>query len=73
VVQAWTPEPAKQVVERVLHSMAKRWQLDEVAPAKNGKTAIKYVVRLDRETPAESLVRAVIDQGAPNLLSAALV
>lgn len=71
-IQAWTPEPAQRLVENVLSKTAKRWQLDEIVRGKNGTTTIRYLVRLDPDTPAESLVQTVIDQGAPSVLSATL-
>lgn len=68
-IQAWSAESAQRTVEAVLEKTTKRWQIDDIK-VRNGKTLIRYVVRLDRDTPAESVVGAVIDQGSPNVLSA---
>jgi len=71
-IQAIDLKPAQAAVEQVLDAEAKRWQIDEIYPKKNGKGVLKYVVRFDADTQPEAVLEALLSRGAPHVVGVAL-
>lgn len=71
-VQVSDGDRGQQAVEDVLRRQAERWQIDEIKKKKDGRTTLRYMVRVDKALPPESVLDAVLLGGAPYVVGAAL-
>ncbi len=71
-VQVADIENGQRAVEEVLRKEAQKWQIDEIKKKPDGRTTLRYVVRIDKSLPPELLLDAVLSRGAPYVLGVAL-
>jgi hypothetical protein len=71
-VQVSDGDRGQQAVEDVLRRQAERWQIDEIKKKKDGRTTLRYMVRIDKALAPESVLDAVLLGGAPYVVGAAL-
>jgi hypothetical protein len=71
-VQVADLENGQRAVEEVLRQEAQKWQIDEIKKKRDGRTTLRYVVRVDKSLPPELMLDAVLTRGAPYVLGVAL-
>jgi hypothetical protein len=71
-VQVTDVENGQRAVEDVLRNKAQKWQIDEIRRKRDGRTTLRYVVRIDKALPPELMLDAVLSRGAPYVLAVAL-
>jgi hypothetical protein len=70
LVHAREAASAQQVVEPALDTLASRWKLAEILPAREGRLVLAYLARLDRPTAEGSLLDR-LRQATPDVIDAA--
>ncbi len=71
-VQVSDVERGKPLVEGVLERHTKVWRIDEIKKKHDGRSMLRYVVRVDKALPPEVVLDAVLAQGTPYVVGAAL-
>jgi hypothetical protein len=71
-VQVSDIEQGKPLVERVLEEHTQVWRIDEIKKKHDGRSTLKYIVRVDKALSAEFVLDAVLRNGMPYVVGAAL-
>jgi uncharacterized protein DUF4956 len=71
-VQVSDVERGKPLVEGVLEQHTKVWRIDEIKKKHDGRSTLRYVVRVDKALPPEFVLDAVLAQAGPYVVGAAL-
>lgn len=71
-IQVSDTDRGKRLVEDVLEQHTQLWRIDEIKKKQDGRTTLRYMVRVDKTLAPETVLDAVIARGTPYVLGAAL-
>lgn len=70
-VQVSDGEVGQRAVEEVLRTETEKWRIDEIKKKRDGRTTLRYVVRIDKAQSPELVLDTLLSRAAPHVLGVA--